>query len=150
MEFVKKLEQAGAFVIGAPLYVDGLPAQAVKLLEMLMDFDLSGKQVYVVSNLGFYEGQQICNLFDIVRNWCERMQMVYGGGLAIGAGPMVRAIKNLPLVNKGIEKGLVRLADHVRRGEAMENFYAQMKIPRVLYQQAAHMMFRQTLKENGQ
>ena len=117
---------------------------------MLMDFDLSGKQVYVVSNLGFYEGQQICNLFDIVRNWCERMQMVYGGGLAIGAGPMVRAIKNLPLVNKDIEKGLVRLADHVRRGETMENFYAQMKTPRVLYQQAAHMMFRQTLKENGQ
>ena len=102
MEYVKKLEQAGAFVIGAPLYVDGLPAQAVKLLEMLMDFDLSGKQVYVVSNLGFYEGQQICNLFDIVRNWCERMQMVYGGGLAIGAGPMVRAIKNLPLVNKRV------------------------------------------------
>ena len=32
LEFVKKLEQAGAFVIGAPLYVDGLPAQAVKLL----------------------------------------------------------------------------------------------------------------------
>ena len=117
---------------------------------MLMDFDLSGKQVYVVSNLGFYEGQQICNLFDIVRNWCERMQIVYGGGLALGAGPMVRAIKNLPLVNKGIEKGLVRLADHVRRGEAMENFYAQRQIPRVLYQQAAHMMFRQTLKENGQ
>ena len=102
LEYVKKLEQAGAFVIGAPLYVDGLHAQAVKLLEMLMDFDLSGKQVYVVSNLGFYEGQQICNLFDIVRNWCERMQMVYGGGLAIGTGPMVRDIKNLPLVNKRV------------------------------------------------
>lgn len=150
LEFVKKLEQAEAFVIGAPLYVDGLPAQAVKLLEMLMDFDLSGKRVYVVSNLGFYEGQQICNLFDIVRNWCERMQMVYGGGLAVGAGPMVRAIKNLPLVNKDIEKGLEQLTDHIRRSEAMENFYAQTKIPRVVYQQAAHMLFRQTLKENGQ
>ena len=149
-EFVNKLEQADAFVIGAPLYVDGLPAQAVKLLEMLLDFDLSGKPVYVVSNLGFYEGAQICNLFDIVRNWCGRMNMVYGGGLAVGAGPMVRAIQNLPLVNKDIEKGLEQMASHIRRGEAMENFYAQPKIPRVVYQQAAHMMFRQTLKENGQ
>ena len=148
-EFVKKLEQADAFVIGAPLYVDGLPAQAVKLLEMLLDFDLFGKLVYVVSNLGFYEGAQICNLFDIVRNWCGRMNMVYGGGLAVGAGPMVRAIQNLPLVNKDIEKGLEQLADHIRRGEAMENFYAQTKIPRVVYQQAAHMSFRQTLKQNG-
>lgn len=149
-EFVNKLEQADAFVIGAPLYVDGLPAQAVKLLEMLLDFDLSGKPVYVVSNLGFYEGAQICNLFDIVRNWCGRMNMVYGGGLAVGAGPMVRAIQNLPLVNKDIEKGLEQMASYIRRGEAMENFYAQPKIPRVVYQQAAHMMFRQTLKENGQ
>ena len=148
-EFLKKLEQAEAFVLGAPLYVDGLPAQAVKLLEMLLDFDLSGKRVYVVSNLGFYEGAQICNLFDIVRNWCGRMQMVYGGGLAVGAGPMVRAVKDLPLVNKDIDKGLEQLADHICRGEAMENYYAQTKIPRVVYQQAAHMMFRQTLKENG-
>ena len=35
--FTDKLQQAEAFVIGAPLYVDGLPAQAVKLLEMLSD-----------------------------------------------------------------------------------------------------------------
>ena len=71
-EFIDKLTQAEAFVIGAPLYVDGLPAQAVKLLEMLLEAgndSLSGKRVYVVSNLGFYEGAQICNLFDIVRNW---------------------------------------------------------------------------------
>ena len=152
-EFVKKLEEAEAFVIGAPLYVDGLPAQAVKLLEMLMEFDLSGKRVYVVSNLGFYEGQQICNLFDIVRNWCGRMQMVYGGGLAVGAGPMVSTLKNMPLkkgLNKDVGRGLERLAHHIRRGEAMENYYAQTKIPRMVYQQAAHMMFRQTLKENGQ
>ena len=88
-EFVKKLEEAEAFVIGAPLYVDGLPAQAVKLLEMLLDCDKSalyGKRVYVVSNLGFYEGEQICNLLEIVRNWCARMEMTYGGGLAVGAG----------------------------------------------------------------
>ena len=69
-EFVHKLGNADAFVIGAPLYVDGLPAQAVKLLEMLLECDksaLSGKRVYVISNLGFYESEQICNLFDIVQ-----------------------------------------------------------------------------------
>lgn len=155
-EFAEKLKQAEAFVIGAPLYVDGLPAQAVKLLEMLLEAGnagLSGKLVYVVSNLGFYEGAQICNLFDIVRNWCDRMQMVYGGGLAIGAGPMISTLKSLPLnkgLNKDIGKGLKVLADNIRNGESMENYYAKTRIPRVAYLQAAHMMFRQTLKENGQ
>ena len=150
-EFLHKLEAAEAFVIGAPLYVDGLPAQAVKLLELLLEGDkapLDRKPVYVVSNLGFYEGEQICNLFDIVRNWCTRMGMTYGGGIAVGAGPMIRATKGLPL-HQDIEKGLHRLADHIRSGEAMGNYYAKTVIPRSVYLQAAHMSFRKTLKKNG-
>ena len=150
-DFLGELEAAQALIIGAPLYVDGLPAQAVKLLEMLLECDktpLDRKPVYVVSNLGFYEGEQICNLFDIVRNWCVRMGMTYGGGIAVGAGPMIRATKGLSL-HRDIEKGLHRLADHLRRGEAMGNYYAKTVIPRAVYLQAAHMSFRKTLKKNG-
>ena len=151
-EFQRELEAADAFVIGAPLYVDGLPAQTVKLLELLLEGNktpLDRKPVYVVSNLGFYEGEQICNLFDIVRNWCARMGMTYGGGIAIGAGPMIRATRGLPL-HQDIEKGLHRLADHIRQGTAMGNYYAKTVIPRAVYLQAAHMSFRKTLKKNGQ
>ena len=151
-EFLHKLEAAEAFVIGAPLYVDGLPAQAVKLLELLLLCDktsLDRKPVYVVSNLGFYEGEQICNLFDISAYWCARMGMTYGGGIAVGAGPMIRATKGLPL-HRDMEKGLTRLADHIRQGTAMGNYYAKTVIPRAVYLQAAHMSFRKTLKKNGQ
>ena len=150
-EFLRELEAAEAFVIGAPLYVDGLPAQAVKLLELLLLCDktpLDRKPVYVVSNLGFYEGEQICNLFDIVRNWCARMGMTYGGGIAVGAGPMIRATKGLPL-HRDMEKGLTRLADHIRQGTAMGNYYAKTVIPRAVFLQAAHMSFRKALKKNG-
>ena len=150
-EFLGELEAADAFVIGAPLYVDGLPAQAVKLMELLQECDktpLDRKPVYVVSNLGFYEGEQICNLFDIVRNWCARMGMSYGGGIAVGAGPMIRATKGLP-IHRDIEKGLHRLADHIRDGAAMDNYYAKTAIPRAVYLQAAHMSFRKTLRKNG-
>ena len=152
-EFVEKLQRSEAFVIGAPLYVDGLPAQAVRLLEMLLEGEypgLSGKRVYVVSNLGFYEGEQICNLFDIVRNWCDRMQMIYGGGLAVGAGPLIRALKSMPLVNRDIGKGLEQLAGSIRKGSVMENYYTKTMIPRGVYLLAAHTLFRKTLKENGQ
>ena len=150
-DFLRELEAARALVIGAPLYVDGLPAQAVKLLEMLLLCDktpLDRKPVYVVSNLGFYEGEQICNLFDITANWCARMGMTYGGGIAIGAGPMIRATKGLPL-HRDIEKGLHRLADHIRSGAAMGNYYAKTMIPRSVYLQAAHMSFRKTQQKNG-
>lgn len=150
-DFLGELEAADAFVIGAPLYVDGLPAQAVKLLEMLLLCDktpLNRKPVYVVSNLGFYEGEQICNLFDITANWCVLMGMTYGGGLAVGAGPMIRMTKGLPL-HQHITKGLQKLADHIRAGEAMGNYYAHTRIPRLVYLHAAHISFRRTLKKNG-
>ena len=153
--FTEKLERAEAFVMGAPLYVDGLPAQAVKLLEMLLQYDAgryAGKKVYVVSNLGFYEGEQTCNLFDIVRNWCERMQMVYGGGLTVGAGPMICVLKNLPLkkgLNGDIGRGIALLAEKIAHNEAMGNYCAKTKIPRAVYRMAAHMTFRKTLKKNG-
>ena len=150
-DFLGKLEAADAFVIGAPLYVDGLPAQAVKLMELLLECDktpLDRKPVYVVSNLGFYEGEQICNLFDIVANWCARMGMTYGGGIAVGAGPMIRMTKGLPL-HQHITTGLEKLADHIRAGEAMHNYYARTRIPRLVYLHAAHISFRRTLKKNG-
>ena len=49
--------------------------------------------VYVVSNLGFYESEQISILLEIVKNWCSRMGFPYGGGLAIGAGEMMGSLK---------------------------------------------------------
>ena len=149
-----KLEESEVFVIGVPLYVDGLPAQAVKLLELLFEKDrerFCGKRVYVVSNLGFYEGEQICHLFDIVRNWCERMQMVYSGGLAIGAGPMISTLKGMPLktgFNKDIGKGLETIAKAISEQKKIDNYYAKTKIPRIVYLKAAHMTFRKILKEN--
>ena len=154
-EFEKLLEQAEAFVIGAPLYVDGLPSQCVKLLEMLLeknDGRFAGKTVYVVSNLGFYEGEQIAHLFDMVKNWCARMQMTYGGGIAVGAGALVKALNGMPilkLLNGDIQKGMKKMADKILMGEAMENYYAKTKVPRMIYLQAAHMLFRKELKKNG-
>lgn len=152
--FEDKLEESEVVVIGTPLYVDGLPAQAVKLLELLFEKDRErfyGKRVYAVSNLGFYEGEQIRHLFEIVRNWCERMQMVYSGGLAIGAGPMISTLKGMSLkagFNKDIGKGLEILAKAILQQKKIDNYYAKTKIPRVVYLKAAHMTFRKALKEN--
>ncbi len=153
-EFAAKLQKADALVIGAPLYVDGLPSQAVKLLEMLLE-RYKGQitcPVYVVSNLGFYEAKQIQPLLDMVRNWCMRMGCTYGGGLAIGAGPLISTLKSMPLdkgLNKDIGKGLKLLSESIQNSTMMENYYTKTMIPRVVYLKAAHAMFNRTLKENG-
>ena len=37
----------------------------------------------------------------------------------------------------------------VKEGGSVENMFAQTKIPRFIYLQAAHSLFRKTMKENG-
>jgi len=69
--FAGELSLADALVIAAPLYVDGLPAQMLRLMEELYekrDAVKEGLRVYVLSNLGFYESVQIKTLLDIVKN----------------------------------------------------------------------------------
>ena len=154
--FMKELQAADALVIAAPLYVDGLPAQVLKLMEALYENHpgcAKGLRVYVVSNLGFYESAQIGNLLDMVKNWCARMEFVYGGGAAIGAGGMMSAFRGIPLgkgPNKALGEGLNQLACAIREGKAMENLFLQPSlIPRFAYKFAAHRMFKGTGRRNG-
>ncbi|MBR5228440.1 MAG: hypothetical protein IKV96_01240 [Firmicutes bacterium] len=153
-DFVEDIKGAEALVIGAPLYVDGLPAQVVKLLEMIMERcadEFPAIPVYVVSNLGFYEPQQIRPLFDIVKNWCDKIGTVYGGGIAVGAGPMVRIIqeKSLPAVlYRKVDQDFSKLAKAVEQGQAVENIYCSSAVPRGVYLKYAHKMFNKALREN--
>ena len=87
-------------------------------------------------NLGFYEAKQIQHLLDMVRNWCVRMGCVYGGGLAVGAGPLLVRIWNLP-VNKDVKAGISKMAKAISKKEAMGNYYTKTIVPRAVYLQAA-------------
>ena len=154
-EFVQELRRAKAFVIGTPLYVDGLPAQAVKLLELLLE-RYKGKiqrlPVYVISNLGFYEAEQLRHLLAIVENWCNRMGMAYGGGVAVGAGPMIRVLNDMPakkMMLKDTSRGVKWLASAIVNRKKMQNYYVQTIVPRSVYVKAAHKSFDQTAIENG-
>ena len=154
-KFVSGLKNAKALVIGAPLYVAGLPAQAVKLLEVLLENykgEIPKLPVYVVSNLGFYEAEQIRHLLAMVENWCKRMGMAYGGGLAVGAGPLIRALDNMPLKKillKDAGKGIEKMAYAIVSCKKLKNYYVKTLIPRSVYLKAAHMSFDKTVKENG-
>ena len=154
-DFIEKMKKADAVVFAAPLYVDGLPAQAVRLLERLLEEgkgEIPRIPVYVISNLGFYESSQIAHLLSMVENWCLRMDLRYGGGLAVGAGPMASALRNFSVhkwPHKQLGEGLQKMAEAVSKRTSMENQYCRSGIPRRGYLMAAHYNFGQMAKENG-
>ena len=154
--FRQEIDSADALVLGMPLYVDGAPAQVIELMEQLQEKGLenaSKLRVYVVSNLGFYESQQIHILLSIVGNWCVKMKMTYGGGLAIGAGEMMGSLRSVPLdqgPNRMMGGGMKTLASHIDAGTIMENIYTEPNgFSRGMYRMAADMGWAPQAKKNG-
>ena len=153
-DFIAKLDTTDALVFGTPLYVDGLPAQVVHLLECLMEEKcpkLVGLPVYVVSNLGFYEPQQIQHLLSMVEHWSGRVGAVYGGGIAVGAGPLVRAVDQMPvagLLNGNVNKAFDSLKNAIANGSSIGNIYCKSLVPRWGYLMAAHKMFNSEIEKN--
>jgi len=153
---IDKLSTADALVLGMPLYVDGAPAQVVELMEYLYDVGknhLERLKVYVLSNLGFYESHQIQIQLQIVKNWCSKMGLVYGGGLAIGAGGMLGDLRNIPYnqgPNRMMGMGINSLAISINANEVMEDRYVKPSgFPRFLYLFFANKSWLPQAKKNG-
>ncbi|MBQ6603296.1 MAG: flavodoxin family protein [Eubacterium sp.] len=119
---------AEKLVIAMPLYLDGIPAQVIPLLEKLYEKDAAGgKKVYVIANMGFYESIQIRNMLALMKVWCRHLGYVFGGGLAVGAGgtlkKMMEASGAEGPAKKAVE-GLEKLAEAVKEGGIIPDIYA--------------------------
>lgn len=155
-EVDEKLKIADALVIGMPLYGDGAPAQVVEFMEkMYQDYKekYQNLPVYVVSNLGFYESNQIRIQLKIVKNWCNKMGMAYDGGLAIGAGEMLGGMDNVPInqgPNKKLGEGMGKLAETIIKRECIADIYVEPAyFPRAFYMMAANMSWGRNVQKYG-
>lgn len=155
-ELYQKLVYADAVVFAMPLYVDSVPAQVVELMEQMYERksqELKGLPVYAITNLGFYESRQMEHELAIVKNWCAKMDMVYGGSLAIGAGEMMGGLSYVPLdkgPNRAMGEGMKKLAACINDRSVMEDIYTEPTgFPRNMYLLAAQMSWTPKAKKNG-
>ena len=155
-KFAQELSQADTLVLGMPLYVDGVPAQGIELMENLYQNhkdSIGNLKVYVVTNLGFYEGEQAHILLKIVENWCNRMNFTYGGGVAIGAGEMLGGLREVPCdkgPNKMLGETLKTLVLHINQGTAIKNTVVKPSgFSKRMYMLAGNMNWAPQAKRNG-
>ncbi len=138
-----------------PLYVDGVPSAPLRIMEMLeKSGKAAGKKIYVVANMGLYESKQIKHLLSIMKTWSEACGSQYCGGLAIGAGEMLKMmmrsenIENGP--SKNMAEGVKKIAAAINAGKAMDDTYADVhKFPRGMYIFAANASWPMDAKKNG-
>ena len=135
----KEVGQAETVILGMPLYVDGLPAPAIRFLDTVRMLGTgTGVRLYAVVNNGLYESRQNENLLAMLNEWCRQSGAVYCGAAAIGAGEAVGTLmrgSNHPLwPADNAVKALGALAESIRAGRETETVYADPSgFPRWLY-----------------
>ncbi len=152
---VHELEKTETIVLCMPLYVDGLPAQVIRLFETFRSEYRGGKaRIYLLANMGLYESRQLRNLFGAVKQWCSEMDFEYCGGLGISAGELVGTLidqKSFDKIsNKKVVEGIDRLAKAINRKVAMGDVFAEPHMfPRSLYIAIANVNWYRLAKKAG-
>jgi hypothetical protein len=155
-EIFEEIILSDVVVLAFPLFVYSLPSNTLKMLIELENI-IKHKQdkkliIYTLINCGFYEGKQNITAFEIIKNWCGRSGVIFGGGIGQGAGEMLGILKNLPL-NKspfaGLGRALETMAEKMENKKSFEITYLNPAFPRFLWRIMAARRWNAIAKKNG-
>jgi multimeric flavodoxin WrbA len=155
-EMYTEIISGDIIVLAFPLYIDSLPSNTLKMIieleSLFKEKNITGIIVYAIINNGFYEGKQTHIAFEIIKNWCERSGIKFGGGIGQGAGEMIGVTKNTP-IDKGAFNNLARalkfMAEKIALKESFEIIYLSPYFPRFLWKIAGTSFWHQLAKKNG-
>ena len=129
--------RAETVVFGAPLYVDGLPAPALHLMERIKASGAGrGCRLYAVVNNGLYESRQNVNMLRMIKAFCAENGLSYRGAAAIGAGELVGTLMRRGGLwpTRNAARCLAGLAKAIEAGDKTGDLYADpFLFPRRLY-----------------
>jgi len=155
-EVFEEIISGEAIVLAFSLFGDSIPSHTLK---MLIELENTIKQekvdnliMYTVVNNGFYEGKQNHIAIEMIKNWCERSGVKFGGGIGQGAGEMVGHTKQYP-INKGpfnnLGRALQKMAENIEQKKSMEIMYLSPYFPRFLWKFMATRYWHSVAKKNG-
>lgn len=172
MESWESIREADVLLLAFPLYIDGIPARLVRFLGQYERFlrdrfaernserasvpeqRVAEQRVFAVGNCGFFEGAQNRWALEMIEHFCASTGLRWCGGVGIGTGEMVRALKNVPSearVRKPITNALTALARVIDDpgGALTTNIYTQHALGWHLYKWLGQYGWRRQLRKNG-
>jgi multimeric flavodoxin WrbA len=155
-EILEEIISGDVIVLAFPLFVYSLPSETIRMLIELENI-IKRKQdkkliIYILINCGFYEGKQNSTAFEIIKNWCERSGVIFGGGIGQGAGEMLGHFKNTP-INKtpfaNLGQALEAMAANIEIKKPFELTYLNPYFPRFLWKILAVRNWHILANKNG-
>jgi len=159
-ELLTTIDGADLLVLSCPLYVDGPPAPAMRLMEMLADSRRGTdrpktQRLLAISNCGFPEVSHNETAVGIYRRFAAEVGFAWAGGLAMGMGG---AIDGQPLDQAGSmawkpRKALDLAAPALAAGEPVPDEAVEMMakplMPRWLYTWLGNLNWKRKSKRHG-
>lgn len=148
------VSRAETVVLGVPLYVDGIPAPVIRLMETVEKRGTGRRcRLYAVVNNGLYESRQNENLLHMIRTWSDAAGFVYCGSLAIGAGEvmgtLMRGRQRVLWPARSVLSGISHLAEAVDAGRNADTVFADAYLfPRWLYITIANVNWQRLKKQH--
>jgi hypothetical protein len=119
------------------------------------DRKVASQRVFACVNCGFYEGEQNTYALDMLAHFCAASGLRWSGGVGIGTGEMISAVKDAPpdmFIRKPVTRALGALAASIASGPdgaLAENLFTHHGIPRFLYKLAGEAGAREQARKNG-
>ncbi len=158
------MASSDVLVVSFPLYVDGVPASLMRLLERYTEFLESpsgpskrnaAQRVFAIVNCGFYEGEHNEFALRMLAHWCEASALNWRGGIGIGTGEMISGLAKVP-DSAGIRRPIVAALDRLARaigsgaqGALESDSFAHHGFPWLLFKLTGEHEWRARARANG-
>ena len=150
-DIINSVEKSRVLVLAFPLYVDSPNTWTLKFLDYIFDkkMNLNNKKLYVIINCGFKEGEHNLTALNIIKAWCERVNIDYYGALLIGAGEVV-GDKKYRFLSNSVHKYLNKLSKSIKREEIFNDTITTMDLlTNKMYCKIANIFWTKSAKKNG-
>jgi len=158
-ETMEELRAAAAsadlIVLSFPLYVDSLPAPAIRALEVLAEPPVGPAAFVAICQSGFPEVDHNEVAIEICRNFARDAGFEWAGGLVLAAGGMVggQPLRKLQGMMRSAVKALDLTAEELAAGRPVPDEAVQLMakppIPRIGYRFMANWGWRSMFRKQG-
>jgi hypothetical protein len=146
---------ADLIVLSFPLYVDSLPAPAIRALEVLAEPPVGPAAFVAICQSGFPEVEHNEVAVEICRNFAQDAGFEWAGGLILAAGGMIggQPLRKLQGMMRSAVKALDLTAEALAAGRPVPDeavrLMAKPPIPKFGYRFMANWGWRSQFKKQG-
>lgn len=128
-ELIENIYKSNIIVLSFPLYADSPPSITLEFLDYIIDnkINLKNHILYVIINCGFKEAEQNITALNIIKNWCNKVELIYGGSLLIGAGEITGKEK-FKTISKKVNKQIKDFSNIIKEKQINKEFLTTIDI----------------------